>query len=410
LGDEHVPPAYDLEEDIRSGILLARLANYFSPESVQLDKVFDLDSSRLRDQGLQYRHTDNILKWRRACESVGVMSILLPEPADTYAGKNIRTIFAIIALASRLSSMGKAPQIRDQSDFVLTDADYEVLRDRIAAASETEGIDWDVIQRDRQKFEILRAEQIIADTSDHSLASLRHLCKALDLSHTLYDADFLLEAQKMRLNKLMETSEWMRGGLNELENNIGLLTKNFHPAKKGVSNQASPSAKPPCDEVFNDTVTSSSVTEGFQRLVHADRQLSSASHPHEDCIQPDDLLVAKACLLMLLKEKVRGESVKEVASNKSFIAFDSKTHAKLEEVQKLLDSELKKLVEMQQLSADGKFNELLASVFWDIRNEKERDRVRAERKDYLDNMIERSKASATQVISQIANVRHSTCG
>jgi len=217
LGDVHVPPAYDLEEDIRSGVLLARLANYFLPESVQLDKVFDLDTSRLHDQGLQYRHTDNILKWRRACESVGVMSILLPEPVDVYAGKNIRTIFAIIALANRLHSVGKAPPLRDQSDFILADADYEALRDRIAAASEIEGIDWEIIQRDHQKVEVVYIEERSAieissnieassaiEISDNSLASLRHLCKDSDVPDALYGGDFLVENQKEELSQVSE--------------------------------------------------------------------------------------------------------------------------------------------------------------------------------------------------------------
>lgn len=38
-----MPKATDLEEDFRSGILLARLANFFAPNLVSLDKIFDLD-------------------------------------------------------------------------------------------------------------------------------------------------------------------------------------------------------------------------------------------------------------------------------------------------------------------------------------------------------------------------------
>jgi hypothetical protein len=43
LGEDSVPPAYELEEHFRSGILLARLANYFAPDLVSLEKIFDLD-------------------------------------------------------------------------------------------------------------------------------------------------------------------------------------------------------------------------------------------------------------------------------------------------------------------------------------------------------------------------------
>jgi hypothetical protein len=45
---------------------------------------------------------------------------LLPDPSDIYAGRNIRTIFALLELAKRLHRCGKAPPLRVCNDLVLT--------------------------------------------------------------------------------------------------------------------------------------------------------------------------------------------------------------------------------------------------------------------------------------------------
>lgn len=46
LGGESVPEPIELEEALRSGVLLAKLANYFAPELVAKDKIFDIDEVR----------------------------------------------------------------------------------------------------------------------------------------------------------------------------------------------------------------------------------------------------------------------------------------------------------------------------------------------------------------------------
>jgi hypothetical protein len=46
--------------------------------------------------------------------------VILPEPSDVYAGRNVRTIFALLALAKRLHRLGKAPMLRDHTEVHLT--------------------------------------------------------------------------------------------------------------------------------------------------------------------------------------------------------------------------------------------------------------------------------------------------
>lgn len=47
LGEEGIPTATELEEDFRSGVVLARLAHYFAPHVVAKEKIFDADQVTL---------------------------------------------------------------------------------------------------------------------------------------------------------------------------------------------------------------------------------------------------------------------------------------------------------------------------------------------------------------------------
>lgn len=127
-------------------------------------------------------------------------------------------------------------------------------------AAETEGIDWDQMQLERQTVDsgdfgldrsslaevTLGAEEIFEMPNDDSFSTLRYLCKTMNLSGNIYEADFrefwpntrlfirpdsVIEDQKMRLNKLLESNEALKVDLEELEADIGLLVKNFRSIK-----------------------------------------------------------------------------------------------------------------------------------------------------------------------------------
>ncbi|CAD5206808.1 unnamed protein product [Bursaphelenchus okinawaensis] len=128
LTEADVPSPIELEEALRSGVLLAKLANYFAPDLVPLEKIFDLDQSRLRDEGYNYRHTDNINLWRRACLSVRIKEIVLSDPLDVYAGRNVKTVLALVTLANQLYRLRKSPPIRDQTGNVsFTEETYNIV-------------------------------------------------------------------------------------------------------------------------------------------------------------------------------------------------------------------------------------------------------------------------------------------
>lgn len=76
---EPLPQSIDLEEALRNGVFLAKLAHRFQPQSVPMKKIYDVDQTRYKEGGLTFRHTDNINHWLSAMSSLGLPAIFLPE-------------------------------------------------------------------------------------------------------------------------------------------------------------------------------------------------------------------------------------------------------------------------------------------------------------------------------------------
>ncbi|XP_032070317.1 ras GTPase-activating-like protein IQGAP2 isoform X1 [Thamnophis elegans] len=112
--DEELPPTTELEEGLRNGVYLAKLAKFFAPKLVSDRKIYDVEQTRYKRSGLHFRHTDNTVQWLRAMESIGLPKIFYPETTDVYDRKNIpRMIYCIHALSLYLFKLGIAPQIQD---------------------------------------------------------------------------------------------------------------------------------------------------------------------------------------------------------------------------------------------------------------------------------------------------------
>uniref|UniRef100_A0A8C5X7J1 IQ motif containing GTPase activating protein 2 n=1 Tax=Malurus cyaneus samueli TaxID=2593467 RepID=A0A8C5X7J1_9PASS len=112
--DEELPPTTELEEGLRNGVYLAKLAKFFAPNVVSDKKIYDVEQARYKRSGLHFRHTDNTVQWLRAMESIGLPKIFYPETTDVYDRKNIpRMIYCIHALSLYLFKLGLAPQIQD---------------------------------------------------------------------------------------------------------------------------------------------------------------------------------------------------------------------------------------------------------------------------------------------------------
>uniref|UniRef100_A0A3P8TPU4 IQ motif containing GTPase activating protein 2 n=1 Tax=Amphiprion percula TaxID=161767 RepID=A0A3P8TPU4_AMPPE len=112
--EEDLPPTTELEEGLRNGVYLGKLANFFAPKMVSEKRIYDRDQTRYKSNGLHFRHTDNTVQWLRAMESVGLPKIFYPETTDVYDRKNMpKVVYCIHALSLYLYKLGIAPQIQD---------------------------------------------------------------------------------------------------------------------------------------------------------------------------------------------------------------------------------------------------------------------------------------------------------
>ncbi|KAI8810415.1 hypothetical protein BJ742DRAFT_747546 [Cladochytrium replicatum] len=103
---EPIAPIEELEEELRNGIVLARLAKSFQPEVVR--RIFE-DRTKL-----QYRHSDNINYLFIAMQRVGLPTVFLFELTDLYEKKNIpKVIYCIHALSHLLVKKGMSPSIKN---------------------------------------------------------------------------------------------------------------------------------------------------------------------------------------------------------------------------------------------------------------------------------------------------------
>lgn len=111
---EELPSTTECEENLRNGVYLGKLSNFFCPEKVPFKKIYDKDQSKYEMYGLQFRHTDNINHWFNAMEHIGLPKIFFPETTDIYDKKNMpRVIYCLHALSLYLYKLGIATQIQD---------------------------------------------------------------------------------------------------------------------------------------------------------------------------------------------------------------------------------------------------------------------------------------------------------
>jgi Ras GTPase-activating-like protein IQGAP2/3 len=90
--DEEIPPIVQLEEALRNGVILARLARVFEPDLVP--RIFEAER-------LQFRHSDNINRFFRFCERVGLPDVSHPFNQIEHSNS---------ALNSRISTIRKTSQ------------------------------------------------------------------------------------------------------------------------------------------------------------------------------------------------------------------------------------------------------------------------------------------------------------
>ncbi|KAJ3219368.1 hypothetical protein HDU67_001587 [Dinochytrium kinnereticum] len=125
---EPIAPTTQLEEDLRNGIILAKLARSYSPQSVK--KIFE-DKTKL-----QYKHSDNINYLLNAMKEVGLPQVFFFELTDLYEKKNIpKVIYCIHALSHVLASKGLAPPIKNLlGKLTFTDKELDATQQSLEQA------------------------------------------------------------------------------------------------------------------------------------------------------------------------------------------------------------------------------------------------------------------------------------
>ena len=71
---EELPPSTDLEESLRNGVSLAKLANFFAPEIAPVRKIFDKDLSRFL---VSIYYNSNVLEFYHNVINFRLPSIVL---------------------------------------------------------------------------------------------------------------------------------------------------------------------------------------------------------------------------------------------------------------------------------------------------------------------------------------------
>jgi hypothetical protein len=80
LGTE-LPPASSLEEALRTGVVLARLALFFAPDECGKRRIYDPDEALFRERGLVFKHTDNLNLFFRAMRAKKFPEVIEDGPA-----------------------------------------------------------------------------------------------------------------------------------------------------------------------------------------------------------------------------------------------------------------------------------------------------------------------------------------
>ena len=188
---ETLPDTGHLEEALRNGVYLAKLAHRFAPDQVPLKRIYDVDQVRYGRSGLTFRHTDNINHWLRVMPALGFPAIFLPETTDLYDRKNMpRVVYCIHAFSLFLHSMGKAPQMPDL--YGKAEFSDDILR---AMALQLQAYGAPLPQF--SKIGGILAKEMPVGEAEHHAAII-----AVNHATELHDADQLLDAMRIPAAKL----------------------------------------------------------------------------------------------------------------------------------------------------------------------------------------------------------------
>ncbi|KAI9595125.1 hypothetical protein BDF19DRAFT_413818 [Syncephalis fuscata] len=122
---EELPPIVTFDEQLRNGVILAKLIRHFEPDCVP--KIFEAAK-------LQFRHSDNANHVFRGIRQIGLPESFIFELTDLYDKKNIpKVIYCIHALSHLLARRNRAPNIKNLvGKLEFTDAELLATQKELA--------------------------------------------------------------------------------------------------------------------------------------------------------------------------------------------------------------------------------------------------------------------------------------
>ncbi|XP_064397976.1 uncharacterized protein LOC135344660 [Halichondria panicea] len=109
-----LPGAPALEETLQNGVILCKLGMKLLPDDQMWNRVYDLDQSKFKNKGLDYRYTDNINFWLASLQKLGLPKVFYPVMTDIYHKKNMPKLFYCLhALSHLLKGKGMVPKAVD---------------------------------------------------------------------------------------------------------------------------------------------------------------------------------------------------------------------------------------------------------------------------------------------------------
>ncbi|KAK9728702.1 iqgap- protein [Basidiobolus ranarum] len=103
--EEEIAPIDKIEESLRDGVIIAKLARTFEPTCVK--KIFE-------NPKIQYRHSDNINFFLAAIRKIALPENFHFELTDLYENKNLpKVIYCIHALGHLLFQQGRGPSVNN---------------------------------------------------------------------------------------------------------------------------------------------------------------------------------------------------------------------------------------------------------------------------------------------------------
>ncbi|EDQ91758.1 uncharacterized protein MONBRDRAFT_2477, partial [Monosiga brevicollis MX1] len=133
--DDELPPADELSHRFANGVVLAKLAAAICEKGnlTRRIRIFDRSEETYHEQGLNFRHADNTLRFLQTLKDLKFPETWQPEITDVYDRKNIpKLVYCLHALSLFLFEMGLAPAMPDLmgvaefSDEQLQAADKEI--------------------------------------------------------------------------------------------------------------------------------------------------------------------------------------------------------------------------------------------------------------------------------------------